>query len=133
MPFKRLWQCETGKFDVQYSTAPWAGGTRGRMQQQHVTGFGLTKNLGMGCAAVLNRFRAQPPQTMSARQDSQSTVVRIGIIKVQARCEHLLQQLHRWLHMRHAPFTLHGPKPGDEPVLRNVQKRVKLRQGFLTR
>lgn len=114
MPFQWFWQWKTRKFNVQHPAASCTGRTRGRMQQQwthqqHVACFGLTKNLLMGFSAVLDRFRTQSAQAMRAGQDSQSSVVRVGIVKVQAHSEHLIQQLHRWLHMRHA--LLHTPWP----------------------
>ena len=65
MPFQRRWQRETCEFNVQHPAASWAGGARGRMQkqrthQQHISGFGLTKNLLMGFTTALDRFCAQP-------------------------------------------------------------------------
>lgn len=113
MPFQRGWQWETCEFNVQHPAASWAGGARGRMQQQrthqqHVTSFGLTKNFLMSYTTALDRFCAQPAQSMRARKNSQSTVARIRVIQMQTHSEHLLQQLHWWLHMRH--IFLHAPR-----------------------
>ena len=79
MPFQRGWQWETCEFNVQNPAASCAGGARGSMQQQrthqqHVTSFGLTKNLLMSYTTALNCFCAQPAQSMRARKNSQSTV-----------------------------------------------------------
>lgn len=122
MPFQGLWQLETCILNVQHASPPRAEGTGGRMQQQwshqqHITGFGLAQHLRMCFTAAPDIFRTQPSQPMRAGQYSQGTVACIGIIQVQPHGQHLLQQLHRWLYMRHTFLHTPGPKSSHLDLL----------------
>lgn len=95
-----------------------------RTHQKHVTGFGLTKNFLMSFPAALDRSCAQPAQSMRARKNSQGSVARIRVIEVKANGEHLLQQLNRWLHMRHAFLHAPGSKSRELGLFFESQRQV---------
>src|SRR5438105_280316 len=107
MPLKPAWESEPRILNVQHTAMERTRGANGRVKVQWYNELGVASGrhaskLVALVAQLVNAPGGKTPQTVRTRQDPQCAVGFVGIVQMQAHCEHLLEKFHGWLNMRNA-------------------------------